>query len=76
MSLLGRLKKLKKKKERNGGRLFLKLLQEIKDMYLFTVELQGLEHIWNHGDRRRLEVVSVNHSARSGGKKGYLLDFL
>ena len=31
-----------------------------------TVELQRPEHLWNH--KNMFELISANHSARSGGK--------
>ena len=34
-----------------------------------TVELQWLEHLWNH-EYMLFELMSVNHSARSGGRIG------
>ena len=41
-----------------------------------TVELQWLEHLWNHEiHSRQGEFESVNHSARSGGKIGISFRF-
>ena len=43
-----------------------------------TVELQWLEHLWNHTNMFETEVVpakSVNHSAMSGGIKGVYVCF-
>ena len=44
-----------------------------------TVELQRLEHHWNYENMLEtgvVELMSVNHSARSEGMKGYIFDFL
>ena len=44
----------------------------------YAVELQRLEQLWNHENLFEAEVVramSVNHSARSGGIKGFFFRF-
>ena len=43
-----------------------------------TLELQWFEHLWNHEnmlETGKIELVSINHSARSGGKYGILSIF-
>ena len=47
-------------------------------MTLDTVELKWLEYLWNHEnmfETRVVELMSVNHSARSGGIIGILFQF-
>ena len=42
-------------------------------LYFYTVELQWLEHLQDHGNMSRqglFELVSVHHSARPGGTIG------
>ena len=44
----------------------------------YIVELKWLEQLWNHENISRLgkfELMSVNHSARSGGIIGIFFDF-
>ena len=48
-------------------------MEDVDDSLPYTVELQWLEHRWNHENTFETGVVramSVNHSARSGGMIG------
>ena len=45
---------------------------------VYTAELKWLEHLWNHKrmfETGQFELMSVNHSARSGGEYACLFDF-
>ena len=48
-------------------------MEDVDDSLPYTVELQWLEHLWNHEnmfEKGYFELMSVNHSARSGGITG------
>ena len=47
-------------------------------IHTYTVDLQWLEHLWNHEkmfETGLFELMSVNHSARSGCKRGISFRF-